>query len=61
MRVGLFAFKTRIKTMTKENKRSYSVWVGGTEVNDAHLTYTEAVKMRDHYLALGYDDVAITD
>ena len=44
--------------MTDKDK-SYSVWVGGTEVNDHGLTYTEAMDLRDSYIDLGYTDVAI--
>lgn len=38
----------------------FSVWVGGTEVNDYYLdTEAEAKKLCEQYEALGYDDVAI--
>ena len=47
--------------MESQNKRCYSVWVGGTEVNDFCLTYTEALSLRDKYIDLGYTDVAIAD
>jgi len=52
-----FSYKPRYRYVP----RYYSVWVGGTEVSDSVLTYSEAMDVRDHYLALGYSDVAITN
>lgn len=37
----------------------YSVWVGGIEVNDHYLTYTEANEVFNEYIECGYDDVHI--
>jgi len=37
---------------------NYSVWVGGCEEH-SHLTYQQAVALRDEYLEDGYDDVYI--
>ena len=37
----------------------YTVWVGGTEVNDYYLTLYQAKNLAWEYLADGYDDVAI--
>jgi uncharacterized membrane protein YeaQ/YmgE (transglycosylase-associated protein family) len=37
----------------------YTVWVGGTEVNDNWLSYDEAVRLYDKYKAQGYDDVQL--
>jgi len=39
----------------------YSVWVGGGEVNDAYLTYLEAVALAEAYEKDGYDDVLIVE
>ena len=38
---------------------NYSVWVGGTEVNDYYLNYSESIKLSEHYKGKGYDDVRI--
>lgn len=37
----------------------YSVWAGGTEVNDYHLSKDEAIRLAEEYLDDGYDDVQI--
>jgi hypothetical protein len=38
----------------------YTVWVGGTEVNDRYLkSEKEAEKLADKYKKEGYDDVRI--
>ena len=37
----------------------YSVWVGGAEVNDRHLTKEEARNVARKYKDDGYDDVVI--
>ena len=41
------------------NKYRYSVWVGGTEVNDYYLTETLAEELANEYIEDGYDDVKI--
>jgi hypothetical protein len=41
----------------EENK--YTVWVGGTEVNDYLLTKKQAEDIAEEYEEKGYDDVAI--
>ncbi len=38
---------------------TYSVWVGGGEVNDFALTLDEAQQLEKIYLDDGYDDVSI--
>jgi hypothetical protein len=43
----------------EENKKNYSVWVGGTEVNDSYLTKKEAEQMAEKYTSNGYEDVEI--
>jgi len=43
----------------KGSEMEYSVWVGGTEVNDNYLPYDEAVRLYDKYKAQGYDDVQL--
>lgn len=40
-------------------KKNYTVWVGGTEVNDYYLTKEQAEKLADEYINDGYDDVKI--
>jgi len=37
----------------------YSVWCGGVEVNDYHLSYDEAYNLYMEYIEDGYDDVYI--
>lgn len=39
----------------------YSVWIGGTEVNDHLLTKEDANKIAQEYIDESYDDVAITE
>ena len=39
--------------------KKYTVWVGGTEVNDRYLDKSEAVQVSKAYELLGYDDVVI--
>lgn len=45
--------------MTKE--KFYTVWVGGSEVNDYEIDFEEAKRLKEHYLDLGYDDVEIEE
>jgi hypothetical protein len=37
----------------------YTVWAGGSEVNDYYLTLDEAQTIAQHYINDGYDDVII--
>ncbi len=37
----------------------YTVWVGGTEVNDSLLEYDDAIKLADSYRKKEYDDVIV--
>lgn len=39
----------------------FSVWVGGSEVNDYYLTIDEAVRIADEYVDDGYEDVHIVE
>ena len=41
------------------NEKSYSVWVGGSEVNDYYLTKDEATTLAQKYIDQDYDDVRI--
>ena len=41
----------------KNNK--YTVWVGGTEVNDYYLTKQQAENLAFEYEQQGYDDVFV--
>jgi len=52
-----------IERVTKEiykwqDAKSFVVWVGGCEEH-THLTYSQALALRDEYLEDGYDDVHI--
>jgi hypothetical protein len=40
-----------------ENKKCYSVWVGGMEINCHYWTKEFANTITEHYKHLGYDDV----
>ncbi len=39
--------------------RTYTLYVGGSEVNDYLLTHDEAIKIAAHWRKQGYDDVVI--
>lgn len=41
------------------NQYTYSVWVGGFEVNNGLLTKEEAEDLANEYKDKGYDDVVI--
>lgn len=43
--------------VTMKNKKCYSVWVGGSEVNNYYWTKEFANSIVNHYKHLGYDDV----
>jgi len=43
----------------KGSQMEYTVWVGGTEVNDKWLNYEEAKELYDLWRAKGYDDVQL--
>lgn len=40
---------------------TYTVWVGGVEVNDHLLTHDEATEIATYWREQGYDDVAIEE
>ena len=39
----------------------YSLWVGGSEVNDYYLTKEQAEDLAEEYKEDGYDDVVIEE
>ena len=41
------------------NEDRYTLWVGGSEVNNYYLTLIEAEELADEYIEGGYDDVQI--
>jgi hypothetical protein len=41
------------------SKEIWTVWVGGSEVNDHYLTLDEAKMVQESWLLHGYDDVHI--
>jgi hypothetical protein len=43
----------------KTTVKTFTVWVGGVEVNDFLLTKKEAEILCDEYSSQGYDDVII--
>jgi len=42
-------------------KKTYTVWVGGAEVNDHYLTEDQANNLAREYTDEGYDDVIVED
>jgi hypothetical protein len=38
---------------------TYTVWVGGIEVNDHYLTIEQAQNLEQIYTSQGYDDIII--
>ena len=41
--------------------KKYSVWVGGTEVNDFYYEEQLAYELAELYISMDYDDVAIEE
>ena len=48
-----------MSTQTKDNEKIYTVFVGGTEVNDYYLSQEEANRLAEEYREDGYTDVEI--
>lgn len=42
-----------------ENLELFSVWVGGSEVNDYYLTGSEMIDLVRKYASEGYEDIEI--
>jgi len=42
-------------------KKTFTVWVGGTEVNDNLLTKEEADELAQEYIDDDYEDVIVDD
>ena len=42
-----------------KERKTWTVWVGGGEVNDSYLTHEQAMKLQSQYIDDGYDDVVI--
>ena len=42
-------------------EKCYTVWVGGTEVNDYYLDRDSALRLAQLYIDDGYDDVNIEE
>jgi hypothetical protein len=40
---------------------SYSLWVGGGEINSHYLTKQEAENLAQEWIKLGYSDVAVKE
>tara|TARA_R100001015_G_C4634922_1_gene202681 strand:+ start:202 stop:384 length:183 start_codon:yes stop_codon:yes gene_type:complete len=52
------------KSFFKHNKAiwkfvGYSVWIGGTEINDYYMHKKQAEDLANQYIQDGYDDVKI--
>lgn len=43
------------------SEATYSVWVGGGEINDYYLTKEEAERVAEIWRSKGYDEVAIEE
>ena len=39
--------------------QKYTVWVGGVEVNNFYLSWTEAVAIASEFMSDGYQDVRL--
>ena len=50
-----------INTPKHSGDETYTVWVGGVEVNDHLLTKDQAERLAKCYIADGYDDVQIEE
>ena len=48
-----------MSTQTIDNEKIYTVFVGGTEVNDYYLSQEEANQLAEEYREDGYTDVEI--
>ena len=40
---------------------TYTVWVGGGEINAYYLTYEQATELANEYIRAGYNDVVIEE
>ena len=45
--------------MSSISNTKYTVWVGGTEVNDSLLEYDDAMEIADSYKKKGHTDVIV--
>ena len=54
-------FNYNINELKNSLMKKFSVWVGGTEVNDQLLTREEAENLAFEYEDNGYDDVIIEE
>ena len=43
------------------NSKNYTVWVGGTEVNDYYLNLNQATTLKKYYEDMGYTDVKVEE
>ena len=43
-----------------QEEDKYTVWVGGVEVVDSHVTFNKAKEIRNNFKSEGYDDVIIS-
>lgn len=41
--------------------KRFSVWVGGSEVNSYELDESQAERLAEEWLAMGYEDVTIEE
>lgn len=48
-----------IRTRPGKVMFSYSVWVGGGEINDYYLTLEKANDLAKYWKSLGYDEVQV--
>jgi hypothetical protein len=50
-----------MKRRNNMKEKCYTVWVGGTEVNDYYLDRDSALRLAQLYIDDGYDDVNIEE
>ena len=49
------------KMVIGKERKKYTVWVGGAEVTDHFVTYTEAKGIQMQYTVDGYNDAVIEE
>ena len=58
----MMAKRNKYTTMLQGNERKkYTVWIGGTEITDHFVNYTAAKLLLENYKRQGYDDVVIQE
>lgn len=45
----------------KVSEKTYSVFVGGSEINAHYLSHDEAIDLAEYWVSKGYDDVVVVN